>query len=104
MQQQIADLKESMQQQFTGVQQQFTSMQQQFTGVQQQITDLKNLFYWAFGILITLMLFILGFIIWDRRTAVEPVRERTQSLIQTLREYAKKQPELAEILRDNGLL
>jgi len=92
---------ESQQQQITELKE---SMQQQFSGIQQQISDLKNLFYWTFGIIITLIIFMLGFIIWDRRTAMEPLRERTQSLFLTLREYAKEQPKLADILRSYGLL
>ena len=80
------------------------SQQRQLDDLKTQLDDLKTLFYWGFGILFSLMLFLLGFIIWDRRTAMEPVRERTQSLILTLREYAKEQPKLADILRSYGLM
>ncbi|MBI5217549.1 MAG: hypothetical protein HY958_01290 [Bacteroidia bacterium] len=86
-------------------------MNTRFESQQQQINDLKTLFYWGFGIMMSLMLFLFGFIIWDRRTAMEPLRkqttkvsEQTQTLIFTLREYSKKQPELADILRSHGLL
>ena len=79
-------------------------MDERLESQQRQLDDLKTLFYWGFGILFSLMLFLLGFIIWDRRTAMEPVRERTQSLILTLREYAKEQPKLADILRSYGLM
>ena len=82
----------------------FESINTRFESQQRQLDDLKTLFYWGFGILFSLMLFLLGFIIWDRRTAMEPVRERTQSLILTLREYAKEQPKLADILRSYGLM
>ena len=82
----------------------FKSIDTRFEYQQRQLDDLKTLFYWGFGILFSLMLFLLGFIIWDRRTAMEPVRERTQSLILTLREYAKEQPKLADILRSYGLM
>ena len=82
----------------------FKSIDTRFEYQQRQLDDLKTLFYWGFGIMMSLMLFLLGFIIWDRRTAMEPVRERTQSLILTLREYAKEQPKLADILRSYGLM
>ena len=82
----------------------FESINTRFEYQQRQLDDLKTLFYWGFGIMFSLMLFLLGFIIWDRRTAMEPVRERTQSLILTLREYAKEQPKLADILRSYGLM
>lgn len=35
-----------------------------------------DILYWGIAILITIMLFILGFIIWDRRTALDPVRHK----------------------------
>lgn len=82
----------------------FESQQQQMDDLKASIQDLRNLFYWAFGLMIALMTLIFGFIIWDRRTAMEPMRERSQTLIQSLREYAKKQPDLAEILRSHGLM
>ena len=87
---------------------QINDVKTELSAVKQEIKDVKqeilNLFYWGFGIMLFLMLFLLGFIIWDRRTAMEPVREHTQSLIQSLREYAKEQPKMADILRSHGLL
>lgn len=50
-------------------------MNVKFEAQQQQIDDLKTMFTWGFSILITIMLFILGYMIWDRRTAVTPLRE-----------------------------
>ena len=53
----------------------------------------------------------LGYMIWDRRTAMQPAllqaskaEENSRNLIVTLREYAKKHPDLAEILRTHGML
>ena len=67
--------------------------------------------YWGFAILITIMLFMLGFIIWDRRTALDPVRhktvtheERLDKLEFVTREQAKKDPAFAELLKLAGLL
>jgi len=67
--------------------------------------------YWGFGILITLMLFLFGYIIWDRRTALNPVQNKTLSLEERInklefmnREQAKINPGFAEILRNAGLL
>jgi hypothetical protein len=78
---------------------------------QKQIDDLKSLFYWGFGILITLFIFMFGYMIWDRRTAMKPAllqaakaEENSRNLTLTLREYAKKHPDLAEILRTHRML
>ena len=89
----------------------FESIDKQFMNQQRQIDDIKTLFYWGFGILITLFIFMLGYMIWDRRTAMQPAllqasraEENSRNLIVTLREYAKKHPDLAEILRTHGML
>lgn len=83
----------------------------QFESQQRQLDDLKTLFYWGFGILITLFIFMLGYIIWDRRTALQPALEKaidadakSTNLLKTLREYSKNHPDLAEILRSHGIL
>jgi len=54
----------------------FESIDKQFVYQQKQIDDIKTLFYWGFGILITLFIFMLGYMIWDRRTAMQPALQR----------------------------
>jgi len=86
-------------------------MNLKFEGQQRQFDDLKMLFYWGFSILFTLFIFMLGYMIWDRRTAMQPIsmqasmaEANSSKLILTLREYSKKHPELAEILKSQGFL
>lgn len=88
-----------------------TKMDIKFDSQQQQINDLKTMFFWGFGIMITLMIFMLGYTIYDRRTAMHPIREKAdrtennlQSLIRALREKAQNDDQLAQILRSHGLL
>ena len=76
-----------------------------------QMDDIKTLFYWGFGILITLYIFMFGYMIWDRRTAMQPALEKSfeadaksSNLIRALRDYSKKHTDLAEILRTHGIL
>lgn len=89
----------------------FESIDKQFMYMQKQIDDIKTLFYWGFGILITLFIFMFGYMIWDRRTAMRPAleqaskaEENSRNLLSMLREYSKKHPDLAEILRTHGIL
>ena len=49
-----------------------SNMELKFESQQRQLDDIKALFYWGFGILITLFVFMLGYMIWDRRTALQP--------------------------------
>ncbi len=78
---------------------------------QKQIDDLKTLFFWGFSITITLIIFLLGYTIWDRRTALklaltqaEEANNKVRNLTTILREYARTHPDLAEILKTYGLL
>ena len=67
--------------------------------------------FWLQGVIVALILFMLGYMIWDRRTALQPAlekasdaNEKSTTLIQTLRKYSKKHADLAEILRTHGIL
>jgi len=51
-------------------------MDVKFESIQKQLDQLTTLFYWGFGILITLFIFMLGYMIWDRRTALQPALEQ----------------------------
>jgi len=67
--------------------------------------------FWLQGIILALILFILGYTIWDRRTALQPALDKSaeaevksSNLIRVLREYSKKHADLADILRSHGIL
>jgi exonuclease VII large subunit len=86
-------------------------MNTKFESQQGQIDDLKIMFRWGFSILITLMLFILGYIIWDRRTALHPLKESLEKekieinkIKSTLKEMGESDQKIAEIMRRAGLL
>ncbi len=66
-------LRNEMNTRFESMNVKFESMNVKFESQQQQINDLKTMFVWGFGVLISLMLFTLGYTIWDRRTALNPV-------------------------------
>ncbi len=79
-------------------------------GLQRQIDDLKTFMLWGYGILFGGMGILIGFVIWDRRTALAPavrknkeLEEREERIERALREYAKKEPGLAEALKNSGL-
>lgn len=43
--------------------------------ISQRIEDMQTFMLWGFGILFGGMGILMGFVIWDRRTAVEPVQK-----------------------------
>ena len=85
----------------------FEAVDSKFNAIESKIETL----YWGFGILIALMLFLFGYIVWDRRTALNPVQNKTMDLETRLarlefitKQQAKKDPAFAEILKHAGLL
>ena len=74
--------------------------------LQNQIDNLQTFLLWGFGILFGGMGVLIGFVIWDRRTAVEPVvrksrelEEKEEKVVRVLKEYSRFEPKLAEILK-----
>ena len=67
--------------------------------------------FWVQGVIIALIIFLLGFIIWDRRTAMAPMRtdiERlkweTERMKSGFRVMADDKPTLLEKLKNAGIL
>ena len=89
-------------------------MNTRFEGMEAKLTANNSKFeplYWMIGLLFALMLFMLGYMIWDRRTALHPIQEksykhdeRLNRLENITREQAKRDPIFAEVLRAAGLL
>ncbi len=72
-----------------------------------EITSLRQLVY----VVIAGIFVLIGFVIWDRRSALAPairkskeLEEKQELLEKAIKEYSKKQPELAEILKSLGIL
>jgi hypothetical protein len=84
------------------------SLEKRIDGVEkslnQRIDDLRQLMLWGFGITFAGIFALIGFVIWDRRTALAPAVNRMDRLEAALKEYAEKSPDLAEALRKAKLL
>ncbi len=78
---------------------------------QKQIDDLRTLMLWGFGILFGGMGILIGLVMWDIRTAISPVVKKTKELEEksdkmekVLRSLAKRNPEVEEAMKREGLL
>jgi hypothetical protein len=67
--------------------------------------------YWVQGVIIALIIFLLGFIIWDRRTAMTPIRSdvdvlktENEKMKLIFRQLAETQPQIREIIKNAGIL
>jgi hypothetical protein len=112
LQKQITDTRTLLQKQITDTR---TLLQKQITDtrevLQKQIDNLRVFMLWGFGILFGGMGILIGFVIWDRRTALSPVQrknreleEREEMLERAFRELARRDQKVAEVLKQVGLM
>jgi DNA repair exonuclease SbcCD ATPase subunit len=73
--------------------------------------EMKDFLLWGFGVTFAGIFALIGFVLWDRRTALSPairknkeLEEREERIERVLKEYAIKEPKLAEILKQVGML
>jgi hypothetical protein len=105
---------EGIEAKFEGMEARFEGMEARFEGMEAKLDAMNSKFdsiYWILGIIVALILFTLGYMVWDRRTALNPIQIKTQSLDERVsklefitRSQAKKDPIFAELLKQAGLL
>lgn len=104
----IEEGQRSLEQRIDNVQ---TTLGQRIDDTNRRIDELRQFLFWGFGVTIAGMFALVGFVIWDRRSALAPairrieeLQEREERVEAALREYAAKSPELAESLKKMGLM
>ncbi|MBF0555403.1 MAG: hypothetical protein HQK96_12760 [Nitrospirae bacterium] len=82
-------------------------MEDGFNAVNHRLSDLYGVIY----VLISGMLALVGFILWDRRTTLAPVvrksgeiEERSEKIVSALKEVSTKDSNVAEAMKHAGLL
>lgn len=80
-------------------------------GLAGRIDGLTNMVMGGFIAIFFGIFSLIGFVIWDRRTALSPVITKTKELeekkdlnLKVLKEYALKEPKMAEVLKTLGLM
>ena len=78
-----------------------------FESVNKRMDDLQS----QMGFMTTLLMFVLGaimsligFVIYDRRTAIKPVQRDQKALIDLLGDYAKEDKRLRDLMKNAGML
>src|SRR5712692_2024539 len=87
------------------------SVDKRIESVDKRIERLETVMMGGFGLLFTSMIGLVGFVLWDRRTALAPairksreLEEREERIERALRELAQQDPRVAEALKHAGLL
>jgi len=112
------NMSQTVNQRFTDMNQRFDNMSQT---VNQRFADLQNLIVALFGSVMALIIMLIGYMIWDRKTAQQPMKTRLAAIEEQLdpdntdhsilarllaaqRKIARTNPEVAEALRSYTLL
>lgn len=75
-------------------------------------TEILGFLKWGFGLLFTGMLILVGFILWDRRSTLKPVKDEIDDLekrkvdriIAAMKKLSEEDSKVAQALRSVGLL
>jgi len=76
------------------------SINMRFEAQQKQLDHIYTLLFFVLGAIMSLI----GFVIYDRRTAIKPVQQEQENIIRVLRKYSEKNNDLSEILKNAGML
>jgi len=100
--------QKALNQRINGVEKSFN---QRIDDLKEEIRDMKTFMLWGYGILFGGMGILIGFVIWDRRTALAPaikqykeLEEREEKIEKVLKELSTRDPNVKEALRHVGLL
>ena len=72
----VSSLRNEMNSRFEAVDTRFNAVNERIDSLRTELSSRINTLYWGFGILIALMLFLMGYIMWDRRTALNPIQSK----------------------------
>jgi len=91
---------ESIDVRFKSIDVRFKSIDRRFDAQQKQLDNIFTLMLFLLGGIMGLI----GFVIYDRRTAIKPVQREQELIINVLKEYSKKNSDLKEILKKAGIV
>jgi hypothetical protein len=85
----------------------FLNINNKFSDLEKKIDRLEDkfdsYFMWGFGMVLMSIFGLIGFIVYDRRTTLAPVENKTERIIKALRERAEKDTILLEALKNTAL-
>ncbi len=97
---------EAIDHKFEAIDQKFEALDHKFDAIDSKI----DILYWGFGIVITLILFLFGYIVFDRRTNIKPVEQdisiikhRQNNLSKAIHELAQIDKKFAEAIKKVAL-
>ena len=104
----IIRLEEKMDAKFDAIDAKFDAMDAKFDAkfdaLDQRMDQLFNFLWVLMGMFTVITAAAIGFAFWDRKTTNAPLIKENKRIISILKEYSKNEPQIAEILRNAGIL
>ncbi len=107
----IIRLEENQREGFKAIMQRIDDTNKRIDDTNKRIDDMISIMLWGFGVLFAGMMSLIGFVIWDRRSALAPairktkeLEEREEKIEKALKKLAEKNPEVKEALKEAGIL
>jgi predicted nucleotidyltransferase len=91
----LKEFKEAVAQRIDSVDKRIDSVDKRVDSVDKRVERLETVMMGGFGLLFTSMIGLVGFVLWDRRSALAPA-------IRTTRELAEREERLESALRERG--
>jgi DNA repair exonuclease SbcCD ATPase subunit len=102
---------EDINKRFEDMNQRFEDINKRFEDINKRFDNLVSVFIGIVGAFTGIVAITIGFAIWDRKTALAPaikttrqLEERERKIEEVLREFAKQEPRLANVMRNLGFL
>lgn len=90
---------------FEDINKRFDDINKRFEEINHRFDQLYTFLWIVTGIFTSIMIAVIAFALWDRRTIVSRARdEALEKVLTVLRDYAREDPRLEKILRRYGLV
>ena len=73
-------------------------------GLDKRFDQLNSLMLCGFGVMFTGIFALIGFVLWDRRTALAPAIKKNEAIERALIGYSENHPDMKEELKHAGVL
>jgi hypothetical protein len=98
---------ETLDAKFGTIDQRFDAIDKRFDAMEKRMDRMEDkfdsYFMWGFGLVLMSIFGLIGFIVYDRRTTLAPVENKTERILKALQEAAEKDTVLREALKKTAL-